>query len=71
MEQRSEMGDRSERSIGGSAFTGSGRPTRTFERGRVCEEDGCETQLSIYNDGRFCFQHEPQATPRMRGKKIA
>ena len=71
MDQRKEMGERFEGSIGGSAFTGHGRPSRTFGRGRVCEEDGCETRLSMYNEGRFCFQHEPQATPRMRGKKIA
>jgi hypothetical protein len=71
MEQRIEYGDRFEKSIGGSAFTGTGRPSRTFARGRVCDEDGCETRLSIYNEGRYCYQHEPQATPRMRGKKIA
>jgi len=71
MEQRSEFGDRFEGSIGATAFTGTGRPSRAFARGRVCAEDGCETRLSIYNDGSYCYHHEPQATPRMRGKKIA
>lgn len=71
MEERSERGDRFEGSIGGSAFTGTGRPSRTFARGRECAEDGCATKLSIYNAGRFCSRHEPQITPRMRGKKIA
>ena len=70
MEQRNDRGDR-DMSIGGSAFVGYGRPARTFPRGRVCDEDGCTTRLSIYNDGHYCFRHEPQATPRMRGKKIA
>lgn len=63
--------ERGDGSIGGSAFAGTGRPSRTFPRGRVCAEDGCETRLSIYNEGRFCSSHQPQVTPRMRGKKIA
>jgi len=71
MEERTEIGERFEGSIGGSAFTGTGRPSRTFSRGRVCAEDGCGTRLSIYNEGRYCSQHEPQAAPRLRGKKIA
>jgi len=68
------MDDRSDRggaSIGGMWFTGHGRPSRTFPGGRVCGEEGCETNLSIYNDGQFCYLHEPEMTPRMRGKKIA
>lgn len=68
MEDHRELGTRS---IGGSAFTGPSRPSRTFARGRVCREDGCKTKLSIYNESDFCFLHEPQVTPRMRGKKIA
>jgi hypothetical protein len=71
MDERIELGDNFEGSIGASSFTGTGRPSRTFPRGRVCDEDGCETRLSIYNEGRYCSRHEPQATPRMRGKKIA
>jgi hypothetical protein len=71
MEQRTELGDRFEGSIGGSAFNGHGRPSRTFARGRVCCDEGCETRLSIYNEGHFCYQHEPRATPRMRGRKVA
>jgi len=71
MDDRNDLGDNFEGSIGGSGFTGTGRPSRTFPRGRVCAEEGCETRLSIYNEGRFCSQHAPQATPRMRGRKIA
>jgi hypothetical protein len=58
-------------SIGGAWFTGFGKPSRTFPEGRVCAEDGCETKLSIYNEGAYCCLHEPESTPRLRGKKIA
>ena len=71
MDERRGIDERGEGSIGGSAFTGTGRPSRTFPRGRVCDEEGCETRLSIYNEGRFCSRHQPQVTPRMRGRKIA
>lgn len=68
MDDRSQGGGSS---IGGSWFKGCGRPSRTFPEGRVCSESGCETKLSIYNDGDFCYVHEPERVPRMRGKKIA
>jgi hypothetical protein len=71
MDERKERGEGFEGSVGGTSFNGHGRPSRTFPRGRICAEDGCETLLSIYNEGRFCFHHEPQTTPRMRGRKIA
>jgi hypothetical protein len=57
--------------VGGTWFTGHERPSPTFPEGRVCREKGCGTRLSIYNDGDFCFLHEPEITPRLRGKKIA
>jgi hypothetical protein len=50
---------------------GSDRPSRTFGKGRVCRESGCGTRLSMYNKGKFCYQHEPMAVPRTRGRKIA
>lgn len=68
------MDDRSDGggvSIGGTWFTGHGRPSRTFPQGRTCSEPGCGTRLSIYNDGDHCYQHEPETVPRLRGKKIA
>ena len=58
-------------SIGGSLFNGHGRPSRSFARDRICGHDECETQLSIYNEGDYCYLHEPQAAPRLRGRKIA
>ena len=61
----------SERAVGGSPISGSVRASKAFKAGRLCAEDGCGTVLSIYNKGKFCYRHEPMATPRTRGRKIA
>ena len=61
----------SERSVQGSPFVGSDRPSRSFGKGRVCTHPECGTKLSLYNPGKYCYQHEPMAVPRTRGKKIA
>jgi len=61
----------SDRSLGGHALVGNERPSRAFEKDRVCREPNCTTRLSIYNNGKFCYQHEPMAVPRTRGRKIA
>ena len=47
----------SERAVGGRPISGNDRPSRSFKAGRVCRERGCETVLSIYNNGSFCSQH--------------
>lgn len=60
-----------EQSVRAVASGGSERPSRSFARGRVCREPGCSTRLSIYNSGRYCYEHEPMAVPRTRGRKIA
>jgi hypothetical protein len=57
--------------VGGTRITSIDRPSRRFASGRVCLEPGCETHLSIYNNGKFCYTHEPRSVPRTRGKKIA
>jgi hypothetical protein len=36
----------------------------------VCGDEGCETKLSVYNDGSFCSLHAPMVVPRTRGKKL-
>ena len=36
--------------------------------GRVCDEPGCVTQLSVYNEQEFCALHAVMVVPRMRGK---
>ncbi|MGA2036595.1 MAG: hypothetical protein ABSH04_03310 [Acidimicrobiales bacterium] len=69
------MDDRSDRGgvsvVSATWFTGHERPSRTFPEGRVCGEAGCGTKLSIYNEGDYCYLHEPETMPRLRGKKIA
>src|SRR5271157_4262234 len=57
------------RSVGGSTLIGAVQAPRSFSRGRVCSHEDCDTQLSIYNDGRYCSLHLPSVTPRMRGGK--
>jgi hypothetical protein len=36
-----------------------GPPVPRFEEGRLCEEVGCQTILSVYNDGSRCWMHRP------------
>jgi hypothetical protein len=61
----------SEHAVGAKPLSGSDRPSRRFTAGRACKEPGCTTQLSMYNNGKYCSQHEPMIVPRTRGKKIA
>jgi len=34
------------------------RANRTYPADRVCDADGCDTRLSIYNGSTLCWQHE-------------
>jgi hypothetical protein len=52
-------------------LSGGERPSKAFGRDRTCRHPGCPTKLSMYNNGKYCFQHEPMAVPRTRGRKIA
>jgi hypothetical protein len=61
----------SEHAVVATPLIGSDRPVRSFGKGRVCRHEGCETRLSMYNDGQYCYRHEPMAAPRTRGRKIA
>ena len=61
----------SDRAVQGTPFKGSDRPSRSFGKGRVCKDPDCETRLSMYNSGKYCYEHEPMTIPRTRGKKIA
>lgn len=58
-------------SVLGTPFGRGERPSRSFGTGRVCRQPGCGTRLSMYNSGKYCYDHEPMAVPRTRGKKIA
>jgi hypothetical protein len=60
-----------DQAVRGSALDSHARAPRSFARGRVCNERGCGTLLSIYHDGEFCYRHEAPVAPRLRGKKIA
>lgn len=61
----------SERAVYGNPIKGGGRPSKAFKEGRICRHPECNTNLSIYNKGKYCYSHEPMATPRTRGRKIA
>jgi hypothetical protein len=37
----------------------SGPPVPRFGEGRTCDEPGCRTVLSVYNDGSCCWAHRP------------
>ena len=51
-----------------SQIKGGFRPSKSFEQGRVCNDESCETKLSIYNKRDFCFNHAPVKYPRVRGR---
>ncbi len=57
-------------SVSGHRFTSTEATTPRGKAGRVCEEGGCDTRLSIYNDGAWCSLHAPMVVPRTRGRKI-
>ena len=57
--------------VSGERFTSAeGSTTSRSPQGRVCQEERCDTRLSIYNDGTWCSLHAPMVTPRTRGRKI-
>ena len=45
------------------------RPNRTYQSGRVCSHDGCETRISIYNKATTCWAHRPLTFPLTRGER--
>jgi len=61
----------SDSSVSATPINGNDRPSRSFSKGRTCGEPSCGTKLSMYNQGKYCYLHEPMAVPRTRGKKIA
>jgi hypothetical protein len=42
-----------------SQIKGGIRPSKSFDQGRVCKDESCKTQLSIYNKRDYCFNHAP------------
>ena len=61
----------SDSAVTATPIRGHSRPSKRYKAGRICKHEGCETRLSIYNNGSFCYQHQPMAVPRTRGRKIA
>jgi hypothetical protein len=57
--------------VAATSINGSDRPSKAFGTDRLCREPDCETRLSMYTNGKYCYLHEPMAVPRTRGKKIA
>lgn len=43
---------------GSIARSGRRKPKRN-DTDRVCEKEGCETRLTAYNNGSFCYTHAP------------
>ncbi len=54
--------------LGGQRVLAS-RANRTYLADRVCEGDGCDTRLSIYNGSTLCWQHEPLRICLPRGQR--
>jgi hypothetical protein len=45
-------------------------PSKTHGTDRVCEAEGCETRLSMYNAASHCWQHAEVTFPTFRGKRL-
>jgi hypothetical protein len=60
-----------ERALSGERVISASTQSRTYAPGRICNEDGCKTRLSIYNESDYCSLHHRAVTPRTRGRKIA
>ncbi|KJF17965.1 hypothetical protein AXFE_10610 [Acidithrix ferrooxidans] len=63
------MANRTE-AVGGAPASGLSRPSKAYPKDRICKEVNCDTKLSIYNSGKFCYSHQPLTVPRTRGRKI-
>jgi len=44
------------------------RPLARHEQGRVCDEAGCISVLSVYNKQGVCYAHQKRKPPRLRGR---
>jgi hypothetical protein len=45
---------------------------RRYGASRICEGESCQTVLSVYNDGRTCWFHQPLRYPGApRGRRSA
>lgn len=60
-----------ESTLTGKRIKGGIRPSRTYEEGRVCAKEGCDTRISRYNRREYCYTHAPTRFPRLRGRVAA
>jgi hypothetical protein len=49
--------------IGGPIIGAEPHHVKTFPRDRVCEQEGCSTRLSMYNQGSLCAAHDERGAP--------
>ena len=46
------------------------KPNRIYSKGRICDEPGCESRISMYNRNDRCWLHLGLKVPRVRGRKL-
>jgi len=56
-------------SLRGAPVRALPRRNRVWSPGRQCAEDGCITEISIYNKSKYCWAHEPVRYYVSRGRK--
>jgi hypothetical protein len=64
-----EVSRMSDERFRGASVRNLPRPNKTYSAGRVCDDPGCETKLSIYSKWKYCWQHEPVHSYVPRGKR--
>lgn len=42
---------------------------RRYDSVRMCSQEDCDTELSAYNKGPYCYYHAPFKQPRIRGRQ--
>ena len=52
-----------------SQIKGGIRPSKSFDQGRVCKDESCSTQLSIYNKRDHCFNCLLYTSPSPRDQR--
>ena len=55
-------GSGADSALSGALVGGPSRRAATFGTGRVCEEEGCSTRLSMYNSRTRCAAHDFDAS---------
>lgn len=43
------------------------RKNKTYDKGRLCKQKGCDKTLSMYNKKDWCYNHAPISYGRNRG----